>query len=75
MRESRAKTLIVIHHTIYSVYLFTRKHEKKLTRKHEKKTFLHIGVLQVFFKSIKTQILISASHFVVTIPSRIFLAS
>lgn len=67
MRESRAKTLIVIHHTIYSVYLFTRKHEKNL--------FLHIGVLQVFFKSIKTQILISASHLVVTIPSRIFLAS
>lgn len=67
MRESRAKTLIVIHHTIYSVYLFTRKHAKK--------PFLHIGVLQVFFKSIKTQILISASHFVVTIPSRIFLAS
>lgn len=67
MRESRAKTLIVIHHTIYSVYLFTRKHEKNLV--------LHIGVLQVFFKSIKTQILISASHFVVTIPSRIFLAS
>lgn len=67
MRESRAKTLIVIHHTIYSVYLFTGKHEKNL--------FLHIGVLQVFFKSIKTQILISASHFVVTIPSRIFLAS
>lgn len=67
MRESRAKTLIVIHHTIYSVYLFTRKHEKNF--------FLHIGVLQVFFKSIKTQILISASHFVVTIPSRIFLAS
>lgn len=67
MRESRAKTLIVIHHTIYSVYLFTRKHEKNL--------FLHIGVLQVFFKSIKSQILISASHFVVTIPSRIFLDS
>lgn len=67
MRESRAKTLIVIHHTIYSVYLFTRKREKNL--------FLHIGVLQVFFKSIKTQILISASHFIVTIPSRIFLAS
>lgn len=63
MRESRAKTLIVIHHTIYSVY------------QHEKNLFLHIGVLQVFFKSIKTQILISASHFVVTIPSRIFLAS
>lgn len=54
MRESRAKTLIVIHHTIYSVYLFTRKHGKNL--------FLHIGVLQVFFKSIKTQILISPSR-------------